>query len=91
MPKWSETRVGEVEVLEDELPDRDLRPGAVVVDLDDRIPVEAVPPLRGMEERVGVADVRLREPDQPGQDAGTGVGCQPDRRWPSRSALDLTL
>ncbi len=44
-----------------------------IVHLDHRVAKEAVPPLGGMEERVGIAHVCPGEPDDPGKHAGTRV------------------
>ena len=55
-----------------------------VKDLKLRIAVEAVPSLRRMEERVGVPDVRPREPDDPGEHPGTGMRGKADDEVPDQ-------
>ncbi len=56
---------GEVELLDDKVPDRNSSPGTLIVpDLDLGLAKEAVAPFCCVEERVGIPNVRPGEPEE---------------------------
>src|SRR5208337_3319140 len=73
-----EAGLADIEILENEFPYGEVRPGFTVIDLDLGVAVEAVPALGRMEERVGIPDICPGKPDDPCQNAGARVGGKAD-------------